>query len=112
MKLFKFKAVPPKAEIAAGIVLLVIMILPVVAAVLIAEYFFPGITDRLTVPNGGRTIGNIEGFFTCILIIIWFLAALYFMRKLTCKFIHVFTVQIDDKFVRVLKDDGEIISGK
>ncbi len=34
------------------------------------------------------------------------------MRKLTCKFIHVFTVQIDDKFVRVLKDDGEIISGK
>lgn len=39
MKLFKFKAVPPKAEIAAGIVLLVIMILPVVAAVLIAEYF-------------------------------------------------------------------------
>nr|DAL06352.1 MAG TPA: hypothetical protein [Caudoviricetes sp.] len=70
MKLFKFKAVLPKAEIAAGIVLLVIMILPVVAAVLITEYFFPGITDRLTVSNGGRTIGNIEGFFTCILIII------------------------------------------
>ena len=34
------------------------------------------------------------------------------MRKLICKFIHVFTVQIDDKFVRVLKDDGEIVSGK